>query len=96
MQVSDSDTLLLQIFGQIFGHSLGERGDKDALVVCGCLPDLSYEVIDLALGRPYLDQRIEQTGRTDELLRGDPARALQLIFTRDSFLEWSPLYIARS
>ena len=58
----------MQIVGQLLGHALGQRGHQRALVTPGALADLVHQVVDLALGRPDLNLRIEQAGGPDDLL----------------------------
>ena len=40
MQVTDFDTMFLEVFGQILGHALGERGNEHALAIGNATVDL--------------------------------------------------------
>ena len=82
MQVPDPDALLLQVFREVFGHALGEGSDEHALALRSRLVYLSDQIVDLTLRWPDFDLRIEQSGRPDELLCGDAARSIELVFRR--------------
>ncbi len=68
MQIADTDTEFEEIVGEILGHLLGQRRDQHPFVTFGTRPDLADKVVDLTLGRLQDDLRIEQAGRTDDLL----------------------------
>ena len=82
MQISDSYALFLQELGQVFSHPLGKCGYEDALVLLSCLIYLTYQVIYLTLGRTDLDQRIEKSCRSYQLLRSNAAGTVQFILCR--------------
>ena len=73
MHVADADALLVQILGEVFGHALGQHGDQRAVTLARDLPHLADEVVDLWARRPDVDRRIDQPGRTDDLLDEDAA-----------------------
>ncbi len=60
--------MLLQIVGQVLGHSFGKSRDQDSLIVGDAQHDFRKHVVDLSLGRSNLDFRIDKPGRPDELL----------------------------
>ena len=80
MEVLDLDPELLEVVGKVLGHLLGERRDEHALAAVDALADLLEQVVDLALGRADANERIDDTGRADELL-DDPLAPLQLVRT---------------
>src|SRR5438128_529278 len=45
-------------------------------------PDLGHQVVDLPFHRPHLDWRIDQTGRTNDLLDDDALRFGELVRAR--------------
>ena len=79
VKVIDLDVELHEVARQIFGHPLGQRGNHDPLVPGDALLDHSDQIVDLSLDRPDVDHRIEQTGRTDDLLDVEPSRFQQLV-----------------
>ncbi len=81
MQVGHLDIELLEIFGQILAHALGQRRHEDTFVTSDSGPNLGQEIVDLTGHRPDLDWRIEQSGRADDLLGGLRAAA-ELILGR--------------
>ena len=64
----DLDAHLVQVVGEVLGHLLGERRDEDPLAPLDALPDAVDEVVDLALGGPDLDGRVDDARGPDELL----------------------------
>ena len=74
VHVADADALLVQVFGEVLGHALGQRGDERAIAALRHLPHLADEVVDLVLDRPDLDRRVDQAGRADHLLDEHAAR----------------------
>src|SRR3546814_3470857 len=78
--VCSSDLLearLVQVFGEVLGHALGERGDQGAHAPGGDVAALADEVVDLALGRADDADRVDEAGRADDLLDEDAAGLLQ-------------------
>lgn len=71
VHVADADALLMQIFGQVLGHALGQHGAERAVTLGRCFADLAEHVVDLAAGRAHLDRRVDQAGRADHLFGKD-------------------------
>jgi hypothetical protein len=78
VHVAHADTLLVQIFGEVLGHALGQHRDQRAVALLRHLPHLADEVVDLGARRPHLDRRIDQAGRADHLLDEDAAGLVDL------------------
>ena len=78
MHVADLEPGLVEIFGQVLGHALGQRGDQDAVAAAHRLPGLVDHVVDLAFDRPHLHRRVDQPGRADHLLGKHAAGAAHL------------------
>ena len=78
VHVAHAHALLVQIFGQVLGHALGQHGDQRAIAGPRRLADFAEHVVDLGLGRAHLDRRIDQPGRADDLLGEDAAGLLHL------------------
>ena len=68
----------MQIFRQILGHPLGQRGDQCPVSIRRNAPDLIQQIVDLHLHRPDLDLRIQKAGRADDLFGKDAAGLLHL------------------
>ncbi len=79
VQVAAPHADLREVVGQLLGHALGQRRHEDALAAAGGLADDRQQVVDLALDRPDLDDRVEQAGRADDLLHDLAAGALELL-----------------
>jgi hypothetical protein len=77
MEIAHPDPGLVQIFGQILGHALGQRGDQHALALVGAGPAFGEQVVDLAVHRAHVADRIDQPRGPDHLLDEDAAGALQ-------------------
>ncbi len=73
MHVADAHALLVQVFRQILGHALGQHGDQRSVAGGGGLADLAQHVVDLGAGRADFHRRVDQAGRTDDLLGKDAA-----------------------
>ncbi len=78
VHVAHPHAVLVQVFGQVLGHALGQHGDQRAIAALRHLLDLGEQVVDLAAGRADLDRRVDQAGRADHLLDEDAAGLLQL------------------
>ena len=76
MHIAHTQTLLMHIFGQIFGHFLGQRGHQNALAFLGQFMAFGDEIIDLSGGRTNFASRVNQAGRANDLLNENAARAL--------------------
>ena len=68
MHILDLYPLLGEVIRQVLGHLLGQGRDKDALMPLDAGIDLAQEVCHLPLHRAHRDERVEQTGRPDDLL----------------------------
>ena len=68
MHVVDAEALVQEVIGEVFGHALGERGHKHALMPAHPLSNLRDEVVDLAVNGTHLDLGVEKARRTDDLL----------------------------
>ena len=79
VQVTHLDAVLVQVFGEVFGHALGERGDQHALVRRDAAVDLGQHVVDLRAHRADLDLRIDQAGRAHHLLDDVACRVAQFV-----------------
>ena len=76
MHVAHAHAVLVQIFGQVLGHALGQHGDERAVAFAALTSrDLAEQVVDLAARRADLDRRIDEAGRADDLLGEDAAGA---------------------
>ena len=71
MHVAALDAHLAVIFGEIFGHALGERSHQYSFTPCYPLADLMQQIVNLALDRPNLDRRINQPGWSNDLFDHD-------------------------
>ena len=78
MHVADLDALFVQVFGQILGHALGQRGDQRAHSVGGHKTNFVQQIVDLRANRADFDFRVQKAGGTDHLFGEDAAGLLQL------------------
>src|SRR5690606_26996501 len=78
VHIADADALLVQVFGEILGHALGEHGDERAVAALGSLADLAQHVVNLRLGGANLDRRIDKASWANDLLGKDAAGFLHL------------------
>ena len=83
VEVLDLDAELREVVGEVLGHLLGQGRDERPLAALDPAPDLLEQVVDLALGRPDGDPRVDDAGRPDELL-DDPLALLELVRARAS------------
>ena len=77
MQIVHPDPRFLQVFRQVLRHALRQCRDQNFVSLLRLLVDLSHQVIHLSCHRPYIDRRIQQARRTDDLLR---AQKLMVLF----------------
>ncbi|KFB74344.1 MAG: hypothetical protein AW09_000373 [Candidatus Accumulibacter phosphatis] len=68
MQITHPHLVFVEVVGEIFGHALGQRGDQHPLCLCDAQSDLRQQVVDLGRGGANDEYRVDQPGRTDELL----------------------------
>ena len=68
VHVAHADALLVQVFGEVLGHALGQHGDQRAIAGQRGLAHLADQVVDLRARRADVDRRIDQPGRADHLL----------------------------
>jgi len=78
MHVADLDPRFVHIFGQIFRHPLGQRGDERAIAEFGGLAAFDDQVLHLFLDRLDLDRRVDQAGGADDLFAEHAAGLLHL------------------
>ncbi len=78
VHVADAHALFVQVFGQVFGHALGEHGDEGAVTLLGGLADFAEHVVDLGLGRADLDRRVDEARGADDLFGKDAAGRFHL------------------
>ena len=69
VHILDLDALFGQKVGQVFGHFLGQGRDEDPFVFRRAGVDLAQQVGHLALDRAHRDERVQQAGGPDDLLR---------------------------
>ncbi len=72
VDVVAADVVSSQVFGQLFGHPLGEGGDQDPLIPFHPLLNLLHQVIDLVEAGSYLNGWVKETGGADQLIHYDP------------------------
>ena len=78
MHVTHANAVLMQIFGEVFGHALGQDSDERAIADLGCVARLLQEIVDLRARGTNIDLRIDQARWANDLFDEDAARALQL------------------
>ncbi len=78
MHIADLQPRLVQIFGEILGHPLGQRCDQSAIALGRRRLRFDDQILDLLLDRLDLDRRVDQAGRADHLLGEDAFGLLQL------------------
>ena len=78
VDVPGGNAQAVEVFGQFFGHSLGERGDQDAFLLGNGCPNFSHEVVHLVFARPDLNGWVQEPSRPDDLLHHDAFGAFEL------------------
>ena len=68
VHIPDPDPGAPQVLRQVLSHLFGQCGDQHPLAALRPLPDLAQQIVDLALHRPNLDLRVQQTRGADDLL----------------------------
>ena len=80
MNVPHPNAVVLEVFGQILGHLLGQRRHQHALLLLDADADLAEQIVHLPVDRAHLHLGIEQAGRADDLLH----RLLAVLLLVDS------------
>ena len=78
VHVAHADALFVHVFGQVFGHALGQRRDQRAEAPRGDLANLVQKVVDLHFHRADLHLWVQKAGRADHLFGEDATGLLQL------------------
>src|SRR5262249_61313119 len=81
MEVPAANSNFRVVLGQILGHSLGQRGYQNALILLGTQTDLMKEIVDLAANGSHFNFRIRQTCGANDLLDEHTSGPCQLIRT---------------
>ena len=74
--------MIEQVFGQLLGHTFGQRGDQDTFFAFGALQNFVQKVVNLVFAGAHINLRIEQSRGSDDLFYHDPFSLLQLIVGR--------------
>ncbi|MNE04659.1 hypothetical protein D3C80_971960 [compost metagenome] len=74
--------MLFQVFGQIFRHAFGQRGNQHTLVDRHPLADFGKQIVHLGGHRPHFDLRIQQPGWAHHLIDNVTTGFFQLVFAR--------------
>ena len=72
VQVAHLDAVLGEVFGQIFRHALGQRGDQHAFAHVRAQSHFGHQVVHLVGGGTHFDGRVDQAGRAHHLLHHLP------------------------
>ncbi len=81
MQVPNLHTLFEQVVREILGHFLGQSGDEYTFVVGDAPFHHFHQIVDLPFGRPNHNFRVNEAGRSNDLLN-DLAGHAQFVLTR--------------
>lgn len=76
VHITHADALFVHVFGQIFGHALGQCGAQGAHTVGSHFAHLVQKVIDLHVHGADFDHRIDKAGGADHLFGEDAAGLL--------------------
>ena len=68
MQIARPNTILDQIVREVLRHLLRQRRHEHPLALRFALSNLSQQVVDLTLGGPQIDNRVDQTRWANDLL----------------------------
>ena len=68
MHIADPHAKVAIVVGEILGHLLGQSRYQNPLAIADSQADLSEQIVDLTTDRAHINLRIEQTGRSDDLL----------------------------
>src|SRR5208337_634479 len=79
VHIADADLDPGKVFGQVLGHSLGERGHQDAVAGLYLLADFANKIVNLEVRRAHFDLRVNKAGGPDDLLYDPPSGSGKLI-----------------
>ena len=82
MHVATAHPGSLQELLQFFRHSLGQGCHQYPLVLVGAVVNFFQQVVNLIDTRTHLDDRVEQTGRSNHLLHHHSVGLAQFVVTR--------------
>ena len=82
MHVADLQPRLMQVFGEVFRHPLGQCRDQDAIALGGDGPAFGDQIVHLLGDRADIALRVDQAGRADHLFGEDAAGLFQFPFAR--------------
>ncbi len=68
VHILDFDALFGKVVGEVFGHFLGQRGHEHPFLPLDTGIDLAQKIYHLPFHRAHRDDRVQQSGRTDDLL----------------------------
>ena len=68
VKVTYPDVVLFQVIRQVLRHPFGQGGHQYPFPLGYGLADLPHQVVDLSFNRPHFNLRVQQSGRTDDLL----------------------------
>ena len=69
-----------EVFAHLFGHSLGDGGDEDALVAFDALLDFFHQIVYLIGGGADFNDGIEEACGTYELFDDEASALLEFVF----------------
>ena len=78
MQIADFDAVVVQIFGQVFGHFFGQGRYQNPLALGDDLAAFFHEVVNLVFNRTHDANRIGKPGRANDLFDEAAAALFQL------------------
>ena len=77
MHVPHANALFVHVFGQVFGHALGQRRAQRAHARIGHAPHFVQQIVNLRRYRANFDHRVQKTGWPDHLFGKDAAGHVQ-------------------
>ena len=78
VHVAHAHALFVHVFGEVFGHTLRQCRDQNAIALQRHLLAFGDDIIDLGLHRADDDRRIDEARGADDLFGEDAAGLLQL------------------
>ena len=78
VHITHANALFVHVFGQVFGHALGQRGAQGAHAGGGDLAHLVQQIVDLHVDGADFDDRIDKAGGADHLFGEHAAGLLDL------------------